>query len=137
MTWGDALIGSHGAAVTQGLPIVPEEVSDVATIVTVGHGTLSAAAFAALVRDAGVGSIVDVRRFPGSRRNPQFGRDEMNGWLADVGVAYRWMEPLGGIVVVAGLQVEHLFHDGRLADHPITPGARRADGHVVYDSVPG
>ncbi len=124
----------------------------------------------------------------------------MNHWLPEVGVAYRWMEPLGGrrkgspespntglrnaqfrayadhmssaefgaavdelrrlasaarvavmcseavwwrchrrlladhIVLVAGLRVEHLFHDGRLADHPITPGARRANGHVRYDS---
>ena len=40
------------------------------------------------------------------------------------------------IVLVDGLGVQHLFHDGRLAEHPITPGGRRADGHVVYDSAP-
>jgi uncharacterized protein (DUF488 family) len=40
------------------------------------------------------------------------------------------------IVLVNGLGVQHLFHEGRLAEHPITPGARRADDHVVYDSSP-
>ena len=40
------------------------------------------------------------------------------------------------LVLISGLRVQHLFHDGRLADHPITPGARRADDHVVYESVP-
>jgi uncharacterized protein (DUF488 family) len=37
------------------------------------------------------------------------------------------------LVLVAGLSVEHLFHDGRLADHPVTPEARRAGDHLVYD----
>ncbi|HLJ07540.1 MAG TPA: DUF488 domain-containing protein, partial [Acidimicrobiia bacterium] len=37
------------------------------------------------------------------------------------------------LVVVEGLSVEHLFHDGRLAPHPVTPEARRAGGHLVYD----
>ena len=67
-----------------------------ARILTVGHGTLPAAAFAALVRDAGLGAIVDVRRFPGSRHNPQFGRDEMSRWLPEEGLAYRWVPALGG-----------------------------------------
>ncbi len=40
------------------------------------------------------------------------------------------------IVLVTGLRVQHLFHDGRLAEHPITPGGRRADDYVLYDSVP-
>jgi len=67
-----------------------------ATIRTVGHGTLEAEAFAALLGDAGVGEIVDVRRYPGSRRFPHFGSDAMAQWLPEHGVAYRWLPALGG-----------------------------------------
>jgi uncharacterized protein (DUF488 family) len=68
----------------------------VPSICTVGHGTLSASAFAALLEDAGIAVVVDVRRFPGSRRNPQFGSDQMAAWLAGGGLAYEWAPALGG-----------------------------------------
>lgn len=66
------------------------------TIRTVGHGTLAQAEFLALLRDAGVTTVVDVRRYPGSRRHPQFARPAMEEWLPAGGVAYRWVEALGG-----------------------------------------
>lgn len=65
-------------------------------LLTVGHGTLEADAFAALLAGAGVAQVVDVRRYPGSRRHPHFGRDRMAAWLADAGIGYRWEEELGG-----------------------------------------
>jgi len=37
------------------------------------------------------------------------------------------------LVLVEGLTVEHLMHDGRRTAHPVTPGARRSGPHVVYD----
>lgn len=40
--------------------------------------------------------LVDVRRFPGSRRHPQFGRDTLPASLAEAGIAYRHEEALGG-----------------------------------------
>ena len=145
--------------------------------------------------------LVDVRSFPGSRRNPQFGRTEMERWVRDAGVEYRWMSALGGrrrpvegsrhvalrnasfqayadhmetpafltsvddllsvvaerptavmcseavwwrchrrlladhLVLVRGVGVTHLMHDGRHTDHPLTEGARLADGEVVYDAT--
>jgi uncharacterized protein (DUF488 family) len=63
---------------------------------TVGHGTLAAPDFAALLTGAEVEVLVDVRRFPGSRRNPQFGSDAMAAWLPESGVAYEWAPALGG-----------------------------------------
>jgi uncharacterized protein (DUF488 family) len=63
---------------------------------TVGHGTLPADNFAALVSDAGIGLVVDVRSFPASRRHPQFRREAMERWLPDAGAAYRWEPRLGG-----------------------------------------
>ncbi len=166
---------------------------------TIGHGTLSAEDFLALVRGAGVEVVADVRRFPGSRRHPHFARDAMEAWLPAGDVAYRWMPDLGGrrrpsadsphvalrnaqfrayadhmaspafraalaellaladarptamlcaeslwwrchrrlvadhVTLVDGGTIEHLLHDGRLAPHAVTPGARREGDRVVYD----
>jgi len=63
---------------------------------TLGHGTLPADAFAELVRGAGIEVVVDVRRYPGSRRFPHFGSGEMPGWLAGHGVEYTRLPALGG-----------------------------------------
>jgi uncharacterized protein (DUF488 family) len=68
----------------------------IATLFTVGHGTLAAEAFVALLETAKVTAIVDVRRFPASRRHPQFAREAMAGWLGEAGIGYRWKEALGG-----------------------------------------
>ena len=37
------------------------------------------------------------------------------------------------LVLIDGVYVEHLFHDGRRAGHRVTDGARRKAGRVVYD----
>ena len=65
-------------------------------VVTVGHGTLEAPAFTSLLVGADIARLVDVRRFPGSRRNPQFGQDEMRRSLSEAGIDYRWDAGLGG-----------------------------------------
>ena len=44
-----------------------------------------------------VEALLDVRRFPGSRRHPQFGRDTLAGALAEAGIGYEWHgDTLGG-----------------------------------------
>lgn len=64
---------------------------------TVGHGARPLDAFLALLRWAGIGVLVDVRRFPGSRRQPQFGREALAAGLASAGIGYEWQgEALGG-----------------------------------------
>ncbi|SNR59132.1 Protein of unknown function, DUF488 [Haloechinothrix alba] len=65
-------------------------------LLTFGHGTAEPSGIAQLLRGAGVGSVVDVRRAPGSKRNPALARDEMSSWLPAAGIAYRWEERLGG-----------------------------------------
>ncbi|GAA4923777.1 uncharacterized protein DUF488 [Actinomycetospora succinea] len=66
------------------------------TLWTVGHGTLDGPAVARLVADAGIAAVVDVRRYPGSRRDPSVAREALGPALTRVGVAYRWDERLGG-----------------------------------------
>lgn len=63
---------------------------------TVGHGTLAAEDLVHLLQGAGVEQLVDIRSFPGSRRNPQFGRPEMERWVPDAGIDYTWSQGLGG-----------------------------------------
>ena len=40
--------------------------------------------------------LVDVRSQPGSRRSPQFGRDDLPRWLEDAGIEYVHLPELGG-----------------------------------------
>lgn len=65
-------------------------------LLTVGHGTLPAERLADLLRSNDVEVLVDVRSYPGSRRNPQFGREEMAAWVPAAGIDYRWERRLGG-----------------------------------------
>jgi uncharacterized protein (DUF488 family) len=63
---------------------------------TIGHSTRSKEDFLALLRAHKVEAIADVRRFPGSRRQPQFNQEEFRVWLGEAGIAYEWFEALGG-----------------------------------------
>ena len=65
-------------------------------LVTVGHGTLSHDDLAALLCEAAVGSLVDIRTAPGSRRHPHVGRAELEVWVPAVGIGYHWEQRLGG-----------------------------------------
>lgn len=169
------------------------------TLRTVGHGTVTAEAFASLLGGARIGRVADVRSFPGSRHNPQFGREEMERWVREAGIDYVWIRELGGrrrsvgaskhvalrndafrayadymgtseflggveellvvgqrgltavmcsesvwwrchrrlladyLVLVRGIDVVHLMHDGRRTPDAPTAGVRLADDHLVYD----
>ncbi len=63
---------------------------------TIGHGRRPAEELVETLLAAGVETLVDVRRFPGSRRNPQFGRAALESTLEAAGIAYRHAEELGG-----------------------------------------
>lgn len=41
-------------------------------------------------------AVVDVRRFPGSRRHPHFGSEALDRELSSRGIAYGWVAELGG-----------------------------------------
>jgi uncharacterized protein (DUF488 family) len=65
-------------------------------LVTYGHGTESAQRTVAVLRAASITQIVDIRIAPGSQRNPQFARAELERWLPEAGIGYRWEKRLGG-----------------------------------------
>jgi uncharacterized protein (DUF488 family) len=66
------------------------------TLFTIGHGTLDEATFVARLEAAGVRRVVDVRRFPGSRRWPWFNATAMAEWLPEHGLVYVPTPELGG-----------------------------------------
>ncbi|MEQ8035787.1 DUF488 domain-containing protein [Xanthomonas sp. WHRI 6106] len=66
------------------------------TVWTVGHSTRTWEAFVALLSAHGIEALVDVRRFPGSRRYPWFASDTMAQALDAVSVRYLWLPELGG-----------------------------------------
>lgn len=171
-------------------------------VLTFGHGTADAGEMTRLLHGAGVRRLVDVRTAPGSRHNPDAGRDAMARWLAEAGIEYRWEKRLGGwrkpppdspdtalrnrsfggyaahmrsaefraaiddlladaaeaptavmcsesvwwrchrkmiadfLVLVRGVEVRHLMHDGALRPHRPSPQARRLPERdvMVYDA---
>jgi uncharacterized protein (DUF488 family) len=65
-------------------------------ILTVGHSTHPIEVFLELLLGAGVEQIVDVRRFAGSRRHPQYGAESLSAALAEQGIGYEHVAALGG-----------------------------------------
>lgn len=63
---------------------------------TVGHSTLAIEAFLRALQENGVETLVDVRRFPGSRRYPQFSQEALFDSLRSTGIRPVWREGLGG-----------------------------------------
>lgn len=171
-------------------------------LLTVGHGTAGREELGDLLRGAGAELVVDIRRFPGSRRDPDLAREALAEWLPATGVGYRWEPRLGGrrrlptgrsspdtwwrveafrayaaymrtaefaagladllaglesartfvmcseslwwrchrrlvgdeAVLLHGVAVGHLGHDGRLSPHRPAEGARVLGGQLVYDA---
>jgi len=65
-------------------------------LLTFGHGTASAEQMTGLLRGADVAMLIDVRTAPGSRRHPHVARAELERWLPEAGISYRWERRLGG-----------------------------------------
>lgn len=66
------------------------------TLWTIGHSTREWEVFVAMLHGARIEVLADVRRFAGSRRNPQFSGETMARALPGEGIAYVPMPDLGG-----------------------------------------
>ncbi|HET7585903.1 MAG TPA: DUF488 domain-containing protein [Gemmatimonadaceae bacterium] len=73
-----------------------DESATTPTIWTIGHSTRSAEEFLRVLIAHGIEVVADVRRFPGSRRLPQFGAPVLEHALAERGIGYVWIPALGG-----------------------------------------
>lgn len=63
---------------------------------TVGHSTLSADDFIGRLTAHDIELVVDVRRFRGSRRHPQFGEEALGRSLGEASIEYVGVDALGG-----------------------------------------
>lgn len=66
------------------------------TIWTIGHSTRPMDEFLGLLAHYRLKAVADVRRFPGSRRQPQYARETLPTALAEQGISYHWFPSLGG-----------------------------------------
>jgi uncharacterized protein (DUF488 family) len=68
-----------------------------AVVHTIGHGRRPAEELVECLQEAGVETLVDVRRYPSSRRNPQFNQATLATTLLDAGISYLHAVELGGL----------------------------------------
>jgi uncharacterized protein (DUF488 family) len=66
-------------------------------VLTIGHSNRSLEEFLRLLQAQGVTHVVDVRKMPGSRSNPHFGRDTFPQALHHAGIGYVHRPGLGGL----------------------------------------
>ena len=99
------------------------------TVYTVGHSTRSTEELVNLLREHGVRRLVDVRRYPASRRHPHFGKDELAASLGKVGVEYVHIPEMGGRRTASAESPNTAWRSAGVrayADHMATPEFRAA-----------
>jgi len=66
------------------------------TVWTIGHSTRGLDEFLGLLTENRISALADVRRFPGSRKHPQFGKDALAASLFKLDIEYVHLPELGG-----------------------------------------
>jgi uncharacterized protein (DUF488 family) len=61
------------------------------SVLTIGHSNHSLDRFLALLARHKIEALVDIQRFPGSRKHPHFNRDTLAAALPKSGVEYHWL----------------------------------------------
>lgn len=87
-----------------------------------------------MLRAHGARAVIDVRRFPGSRRHPQFAKDALARSLPELGLAYVHEPELGGRRAPAPGSPNGAWRNPQFrgyADHLSSPEARRAVERVL------
>lgn len=69
---------------------------DKRTIHTIGHSTRTIEYFIGLLSAHRIELLIDVRRWPMSKRHPHFNREVLAESLQDKGIEYNWRQDLGG-----------------------------------------
>ena len=63
---------------------------------TIGHSTRPFEEFADLLVEHQIQQLIDIRRYPGSRKFPQYNKETLAKSLAELGIRYTHIEGLGG-----------------------------------------
>jgi len=65
-------------------------------IFTIGHSNRTGGDFLELLKEFGIATVVDIRRYPASRKFPHFNREKLEEMLKVNNINYLWFEALGG-----------------------------------------
>jgi uncharacterized protein (DUF488 family) len=107
------------------------------TVWTVGHSNAPVGGLIDALRAAGIEVLWDIRRFPMSRRNPQFNREALEQTLAAAGIRYGHRPDLGGRRTPAKDSVNLGLRDAGFrgfADYMWTPEFEAALSALIEDS---
>lgn len=63
---------------------------------TVGHSNLDLEVFIQILKSFNIQTLVDIRRYPGSRKFPHFNQEDLRVALLKEGIDYLHLESLGG-----------------------------------------
>src|SRR5689334_4289049 len=101
-------------------------------VYTIGHSDRPIGTFVRLLQAHGVELLADIRRFPGSRKHPQYNRDALAESLAAAGIGYAFLGDTLGGRRPRSLPPEESPNGGlanvsfrNYADHMLTPEFRR------------
>lgn len=86
----------HTAAIEAPRVERPRAVATTGTVWTIGHSNRELTDFLGLLRSEAIETLADVRRFPGSRKHPQFAGEALERELTEAGIGYRHFAGLGG-----------------------------------------
>jgi uncharacterized protein (DUF488 family) len=93
-----------------------ERISDIATVLTIGHSRHSLERFLALLEGAGATAVADIRSAPVSRFSPHFNRGALAASLAERNIAYIFLgNELGGRPARPELYSEGVADYGKMA----------------------
>ncbi len=95
------------------------------TVHTIGHSTRTIENFTALLKAHGIELLVDVRRWPSSRRYPHFRQEALVEYLRNENLDYLWREDLGGFRQPSSDSQNTAWKVGAFrayADFMLTPG---------------
>jgi uncharacterized protein (DUF488 family) len=105
--------------------VLPPGCDALRVVHTVGHSTREADVLLALLAAHAIACVVDVRRWPASRRYPHFAREPLAAALAAAGIDYVWRQDLGGYRTPAADSANTGWRVGAFrayADFMLTPG---------------
>lgn len=104
---------------------------------TIGHSSRTLTDFSGLLSDADIGALVDIRKIPKSRSNPQFNEGTLRDALAAVDISYEHEAALGGLRGktpsldrhVNGFWTNKSFHN--YADYALSGDFRTGLDHLI------
>lgn len=117
-----------------------EQADDSFPLVTIGHSNRDFSEFSALIGSHAVEKIIDVRRYPNSRRHPQFNEGNLVKPLEDEGIDYEHWPEIGGYRNPVKNSSNTALDGGfrGVADHLNTESGQRALDQLeeVVESLP-